>query len=609
MKKIAEAFSGHVYLLRVVMKNEKWYLLAILLYIMLDFVQPFLMIIPPKYILDGLAEGNSLTEVLPAVLLMAGSYFVVHTLIQSVLVWKGNFELRLKISLNVAMSDKYMQMDYADLESNDTIHAINSARLAVNGGLTYAQSIGLSGSQGIGGYFTQLCNFVSNLLKMTAMLYILKELKLWVIVVIATGTAIHMICGYVKKQTNVILRNYAAPFLRKNQYCNRTLRSAEAGKDIRLYELEDYLLDKFSECNDNYIDAKNRYRNRIVMADILSAVCSGGVTFAVFFSLIFLLGRGSITVGGFTMTASTVIGLFGCGIAMVAEWMDLDIHSVFMRDYRKFMDCKSAVSSSGRKISPGAHTIRFENVSFSYRDSEQKALDHVSVTINGGETISIVGRNGAGKSTFIKLLTGLYRPTEGIIWIDNIPIDEFDRDSLADYFSVLFQDFHIYPMSVEENVTFTHKSDTERLEKSLEESGILERIERMKDTVKTPVRDAFRNDSEALSGGEEQKLALARVFYKDSDFLILDEPTAALDAMAECEIYTNILQYLQGQTVLFVSHRMTSSRFCDRILVFDNGKIMEEGNHSKLVKDGGIYTKMWNTQAKYYEGSHGGSGV
>lgn len=209
--------------------------------------------------------------------------------------------------------------------------------------------------------------------------------------------------------------------------------------------------------------------------------------------------------------------------------------------------------------------------------------NHVSASVDEGEAISIVGMNGAGKSTFVKLLTGLYRPTEGQIYIDDIPIGEIDRDSLTDYMAVLFQDFSIYSMAVEENVAFTDRGDPERIEKSLAESGMLERVKRMGDGTRTSVRDIFGNGGESLSGGEEQKLALARVLYKKSNLLILDEPTAALDAKAEYEIYASIREHLRNRTVLFVSHRMASSKFCNRILVFHDGRIAEAGTHSELV--------------------------
>lgn len=257
MKKKVRTLSDHAYLLRTVARIEKLYIPVLSAYVTFQVVTPFILILPPGYIVDGLAEGKTMTEVCPMIAAMGGLYLIVNLLAKGIFTIKSNLELRLKVRLNVMMGDRCMRMDYEDLETDDTINTINSARLAVNGGLTYAQSISLSGSQGIGGYFTQLGNLAADIMKIAGMLYVLNELEPWVIVVMAVGMIVNVLCCYEKKRINIALRDYSAPFLRKNRYCNRLLRSAEAGKDIRLYGLEDYLLAKFSECNENYIQAKN----------------------------------------------------------------------------------------------------------------------------------------------------------------------------------------------------------------------------------------------------------------------------------------------------------------------------------------------------------------
>lgn len=253
MKKKARTLSDHAYLLRTVARTEKLYVPVLAAYVTFQVAMPFILIVPPRYIVDVLAEGKAVTEVWPMIATMGGLYLIVNLLAKGIFTIKSNLELRLKVRQNVMMGDRCMRIDYEDLETDDTINTINSARFAVNGGLTYAQSISLSGSQGIGGYFTQLGNLAADIMKIAGMLYVLNELEPWVIVVMAAGMIVNVLCCYEKKRINIALRDYSAPFLRKNRYCNRLLRSAEAGKDIRLYGLEDYLLAKFSECNENYI--------------------------------------------------------------------------------------------------------------------------------------------------------------------------------------------------------------------------------------------------------------------------------------------------------------------------------------------------------------------
>lgn len=609
MKLSGKVLKNHIYMFKVVAHNEWSYLPILFLYILLSYVAPLVMIVFPKYILDDLTSHQPMEVVFKRIAFMVLSYLVIHLCIQGLCVIKNNLELKLKVDINIELSEKCLKLEYSDLESNEVINTINNAKVAVSGGLTYAQSIGLSGGQGITGYFTQLADMIANILKITTYIYILSELQLWLIGIIVLGLVLNCKCSLTKKRANVELRNYTVPFLRKNQYCNRVLRSFEAGKDIRVYHLQDYLLSKFSECNTRYVNAKNEYKSKFVLADIVSIICSVGVTFFVYLSLIFLLSNGKVSVGQFTMISSATISLFGCGVALIAEVMNLDILSIYMMDFKKIMSREEKTRTGKRNLVGDKHKIVFKNVSFTYNNSDEEVLHDINVTINSGDTISIVGSNGAGKSTFIKLLTGLYQPTKGIIYIDDYPMQEYCREELVDSMSVLFQDFGTYAMTVKENVTMARECEQSLFEKCIEESGVKSRIDKMPQRGDTPIFGFFGESDENLSGGEEQKLALARAFYKNSNMLILDEPTAALDALAECEIYQHMFSYVKDKTVLFVSHRMACTRFCKRVIVFDKGRIVENGCHDTLVKQDGLYAMMWNAQAKYYEKEENGNEV
>lgn len=598
MKK--DLWNNHAYMFKIVFQNEKCYFGVLFLYILVIYAAPFVLIVFPRYILDDLLAEQPFERVMKRILLMAACYFLIHFFIQVLKVLKLNLELKLKAKLNTALSAKCMKLDYSDIEDNEVVNTVNSAKMAIGGGLTYTQAIGLSGEQGLTGYFTQLGDLAANILKAVTLFYILSKLEIWVLGIILLGLILNCNLSRKKKKANVELRNYAAPFLRKNQYCNRVLRSFEAGKDIRLYHLEDYLLGKFSECNHEYINAKNKYKFKLVSADMLSVLCETAVTFCIYFSLIYLLLKGEVTVGEFTMISGATITLFSCGTAMIASLMDLDILSIFMSDFKKIMTRRERVWQGVKPLSGGGHTIEFEHVSFRYRNAETEALRDINIKIESGDSISIVGSNGAGKSTFIKLLIGLYQPSSGRILIDGCPMEEYKREDLTTHMSVLFQDFQLYSMTVEENVAMNANSERAKFEASIQEGGIKKRIEKMPQREKTELLGYFTGEEEALSGGEEQKLALARAFYKDSQMVILDEPTAALDALAECEIYERMLDHVENKTVVFVSHRMASAKFCKRIVVFDKGMILEEGDHRGLLEKNGLYKKMWDTQAQYY---------
>lgn len=634
-------FRRHFYILGLVLKNRRIYLPVLLAYILLAYVSPLVLLVFPRYIIDDLANRAPMDAVLRKTALMAFLYLAAYLCSHALGAVKANLETGLKARLNVALCEKCMRLEYADLEDGEVVNSINSARMAVSGGLTYTQALGLSGEQGIGGYFTQLADIVSNILKGVTYLYILGRLQAWMIAVILLGLALVCVCSRARKRADMELRNYTAPFLRKDQYCKRVLRSFEAGKDIRLYNLEEWLINKFSECNDRYIQAKNEYRNKFVLASIVSILCNVAVVFCAYASLIFLLADGLVTVGEFTMIAGAVVSLFGCATALITAFMNLDILGIYMSDFRKIMlrkedmsreegvaceermshgegvargermsrkveagilkgDIESGAVEGSRHLEKGNHEIVFDKVSFTYKNAGQEALKEISVTIKSGDTISVVGANGAGKSTFVKLLTGLYRPTRGTIYIDGHPMQEYRREDIVDNMGVLFQDFKVYAMTAQENVAMSEGCQRELFERSIEASGIRERIEKLPERERTPLLGFFKGKEEAFSGGEEQKLALARALYKDTKILILDEPAAALDALAESGLYERMLGQIQDRTVLFVSHRMACARFCRRILVFDQGSIVESGSHDELIGRGGLYAKMWNAQVRYY---------
>jgi ATP-binding cassette subfamily B protein len=249
--------------------------------------------------------------------------------------------------------------------------------------------------------------------------------------------------------------------------------------------------------------------------------------------------------------------------------------------------------------------IVFEHVSYAYPDSDTKMLDDVSFTIKAGESIALVGKNGAGKTTVVKLMTGLYTPQSGRVLIGGKDISQFDRDVLVSLCSVVFQDIYLLAENIAVNIAQTDSIDTDKLKKSLELSGLAEKVSTLPAKEQTMLVPEINEGGVNFSGGEKQKLAIARAIYKDGAILILDEPTAALDPIAESEVYRQYADITKSKTALFISHRLASTRFCDRIYLLDGGKLTEEGTHDTLVAAGGPYAEMFALQASYYNESEG----
>lgn len=244
--------------------------------------------------------------------------------------------------------------------------------------------------------------------------------------------------------------------------------------------------------------------------------------------------------------------------------------------------------------------IEFKNVSFKYPNTESYALKNINIKINNGEHLAVVGRNGSGKTTFIKLMCRLYDVTDGEILINGINIKEYSKESIIKLYSVVFQDFQMFSIPLKDNVCADEECDRDRLYNCLENSNVLDRVEQMPNKEKTYLYKDIDENGVEISGGEAQKLALARALYKDSPVVILDEPTAALDPIAENEIYNRFNSFVDNKTAIYISHRLSSCAFCTRIAVFDKSQLVETGTHQELLNANGKYSELWNAQAKYY---------
>ena len=244
--------------------------------------------------------------------------------------------------------------------------------------------------------------------------------------------------------------------------------------------------------------------------------------------------------------------------------------------------------------------IEFKNVSFKYPNTESYALQNINLKINNGEHLAVVGRNGSGKTTFIKLICRLYDATDGEIFINGINIKEYSKESIIKLYSVVFQDFKIFSTTLAQNISANEEYDKERLYDTLDKANIKDRVLAMENKESTYLYKDLDKSGVEISGGEAQKLALARALYKDSPVVILDEPTAALDPVAENEIYNRFNSFVDNKTAIYISHRLSSCVFCNRIAVFDKSQLVETGTHQELLNANGKYSELWNAQAKYY---------
>ncbi len=406
---------------------------------------------------------------------------------------------------------------------------------------------------------------------------------------------------YAEKEKN-FFQNRAGTEEKLDYLNNNIFFNYRAGKIIRIFGMQDMLLKsggrEFNEGFRFYIRRIHAKRGETVE----NLATSGLFTVFSYLLVVLKIISGAITVGAFTRYVGA-LNQFGSACASLIEYnAAIRRNAAYMGEFLAFLDVEEKHSHGTipvEKRDDGEYELAFEDVSFRYPGSEKYVLKNVNCRLDMKRKMAVVGRNGAGKTTFIKLLCGLYEPTEGRITLNGVDIRKYKPDEYRDLFGVVFQDFRLFSFPVWENVATGYERDDGRLWKALYQAGAREFVKNMPEGLETLL---YKDTGEGveISGGEAQKLAIARALYKDGALVVLDEPTAALDPLAEAEVYARFDEMTEGKTSIYISHRMSSCRFCDDIMVFDDGRIAERGSHENLLAAGGLYSQLWNAQAKYY---------
>ena len=395
---------------------------------------------------------------------------------------------------------------------------------------------------------------------------------------------------------------------RQMNYYSDLMVNKDMAKEIRMFGLSDLFVERYDIVFNRYYSGM---RKLIVAENVWHIVtfCASAVVNCLFYAMIayrvylgeWMIGDYSLLTGALSSVAGQVRTLINLSAQIYEGTLFIDNLIVFMKETRTVLP----LTETPRRVAHGQpHTIEFDHVSFRYPGTERDVLCDVSMKLDPGETLVLVGLNGAGKTTLLKLLTRLYDPTGGRILLDGHDLREYDVDDLYRMFGIIFQDFGRYAVTVEENIRFgdirREGENTERMQSAARASGASDFIEKLDGGYDTPLMRIFEIDGTELSGGQWQKLAIARAFYGDGDVVILDEPTAALDPMAEQEIYNQFDRLRKEKTTIFVSHRLSSATVASKIVVLEYGRIIEEGDHAALMAQRGRYWELFTTQASRY---------
>lgn len=406
----------------------------------------------------------------------------------------------------------------------------------------------------------------------------------------------------IKEEEQQIFRNHTGVENHFAYLLDGILLNYEAGKVIRIYQMQQMLKENIGRVQIRSRMLFKTMCNLETKKETNESLLNSIFIIVSYFVVTIKILAGSITVGSFTKYTGALAQFSLCLTRL--QSLDIDIKRItdYMKVFQDFMSLENKRETGSIPIEKRidhVYELEFHDVSFSYPETTIKVLDHVNCKLTLKDKMAVVGGNGAGKTTFIKLLCRLYDPTEGMITLNGIDIRKYNYEEYLTLFSVVFQDFNLFSCPISENVACSTKYDEERIWNCLQEVGVDQVIRNLPNQLNTSLKK-YSEDGVDLSGGEQQKIAIARALYKDAPFVILDEPTAALDPMSEYEIYKNFDAIVKDKTSIYISHRMSSCRFCDDIIVFDNGHIVERGNHEQLLNLDGYYTKMWNAQAQYY---------
>lgn len=498
----------------------------------------------------------------------------------------------------MGLLSKSLDADYENVESQKQQRLLNQASHAVN---VYRRGVSLM--------YYSIPDFVANAVGAVIYSLTISMLDIRILLVILVMTAVGLLLEKRASDIEESLKEEQFQIWGRIYYLRRQTLSAENGKDIRIYNMADWFRSGFMRLlrRNLQMDGKRQVGWFCVSAaDRVFIVARDALAYAI---LIAQVLEGRLSLAEFTFCLGVVSGISNWIREMRYSWANVCNGNRMLRDYRTMMDYPNRFLREGGLTAAAAGKegepleIEFCNVSFQYEEGQEYVLKDLNFKIRAGEKIALVGHNGAGKSTLVKLLCGFYHPTQGRILVSGHSIEEYDLNEYYKLLSTIFQEANMLPLSIACNVSGMGEEHTDmnKVRECLEKAGLSGDIDRLENREQTYLTQTFRPDGVELSGGMTQKLMLARAIYKDAPVFVLDEPTAALDPIAESRVYQEYDKFADRKTSIFISHRLASTKFCDRILFLEKGEILEEGSHEELLGRGGKYAEMFQIQSQYYQ--------
>lgn len=586
-------YSGKMFLL--LWQNDRKYLIYLVLDILTSSVLPFINMYLVKYSVEMLTARADYGSYIKLVIAFIAAS-IVFTNLQSYFNYKrdicGNL-IGIKMYKNIYKKTIYldyeMLLDKEIMEKRElALKVINEMRVTT---------------------FTQVFKIVTtNIIVLIGLVAVLSTIDFWIILIALAIIFVNTVSTAVQKKQEINVNNDFVPINRKTAYFFNTGADASINKEIRVYNMMNPLLKMYGDIQNAVLKLVQK-SFRIFFVNRTVANLSNALLDLAMYILLGLkvLTTEAITVGDFSLYLSTIRTFNSSVQGLLTSYLDILNNGQYLKNYFEFMNLPTMLEDKKADILVGHSMVfTFDNVSYKYPGQDNYVLKNISIDINAGEKLAIVGENGAGKTTLVMLLMRMFNPTEGRILLNGTDIRQFSAEEYFKLFSTVFQDFKLFAFQIRDNVSSLDESGRnveQRVDLAIDKVGLRPKMDSLKSGINTYIDKIYENDGVLLSGGESQRVAIAQALYKDAPVIILDEPTASLDPRVETEIYTKFDKITTGKTAIYITHRLGSIRFCDRAIVLKDGQLLDIGSHDELMHKCPYYAELYNMQARFYTDS------
>ena len=568
-------------------------------YTVIGAVYPFLSVFLPKIAIGILEQGGE-NAIRNLILAMAG-YFVVAGSMVTVVRYLANYistrNMRIRLNYLGQLSDRLQTMDYCHHENAGFFEEYQKGMNAGN-----------NNANGIEGLYNKITTIGARFLTLVGMVIMAGALSPVLLLSLVVHVAVILWTSKLTHDYEYSKKEETSRAWRRIGYYQRTTLDFSYGKDIRIFNLRNRIMDNYQTEIDAFVKLFAKIKNQeflLSLCGIVTLLISNVLTYGILIQNV----MNGMPVSSFTMYTAMVVSLMALMLEFGQDLAFIWNEGEYVNDFYRLLDAplvvegeKTAADVLGNNNEKKTLEIVFDHVNFRYPGTEKNIFTDLNFTIHSGERLAIVGVNGAGKSTLVKLMTGLFAPTEGKITVNGVDITTLRKSELYSLYSAVFQEVNVLAFTIRENVSCTSEgADDERVKEALEKVGLWNKVKGFENGLDQMMLKVIDENGTDFSGGERQKLSIARGLYKDAAMVIMDEPTAALDALAEAEIYENFSSLVEGKTAVYISHRLASTRFCDKIALFDADGLAEYGNHDELMEQKGKYYEMFMIQGKYYQ--------